>query len=133
MIKLEIVDTVYSIAYLRPSDPLHTKAMEIMKSLNVKRKISQASLIELDLLMKSRGFNSREKLKTWNLLEKIVSKEMVEPIIPQDFAKAITLVKKYRLDYFDALITAQCIVRMANPITTDQEILKAFTSEIKAL
>jgi len=31
MIKLEIVDTVYIIAYLRPSDPLHTKAMEYME------------------------------------------------------------------------------------------------------
>ena len=38
-------------------------------------------------------------------------------------AIATYLVTTYNLDYFDSLISAQCIVREAKPLTTDKEIL----------
>lgn len=128
---MEIVDTVYLIAYLRPSDPLHTKAVEIIESLGNHRKVSQASLIELDLLMKSRGFTIDERLKTWTLLEKIIPIEAIEPVSPQDFAIAVILAEKHGLDYFDALIAAQCITRNAKPLTTDKEIIKIVSKGLK--
>ena len=132
MIYTEIVDTVYLIAYLRPSDPLHSRAMEIMESLGGHRRVSQASLIELDLLMKSRGFTTEERLKTWTFLRKIIPTEAIEPVNPQDFAIATLLTEKYGLDYFDALIAAQCITRNAKPLTTDKEIIEAITKELKS-
>jgi len=132
VIYTEIVDTVYLIAYLRPSDPLHSRATEIMESLGGHRKVSQASLIELDLLMKYRGFTTEERLKTWTFLEKIIPTEAIEPVNSQDFAIATLLTEKYGLDYFDALIVAQCITRNAKPLTTDKEVIEAVAKESKS-
>jgi len=131
VIVVEIVDTVYLIAYLKPSDPLHTRAVEIIESLGNHRKVSQASLVELDLLMKSRGFTVDERLKTWVLLEKIISTEAIEPVNPQDLAIAVILAEKHMLDYFDAIIAAQCITRNAKPLTTDKEIIEVVSKESK--
>ncbi len=122
--QLEVVDTVYIIAYLRPSDPLHSEALSIVEGLGPHRRVSQASLIELDLLMKSRGFTVAERLKTWMLLEKVIPIEAIEPLSPQDFALAAILIEKQALDYFDALIAAQCIARNARPVTTDRDIIE---------
>ena len=117
------MDTVYLVAYLKPSEPLHDEAVGVLESLGPNRKISQAALIELDLLMKSRGFTLDERLKTWKFLEKLIPAETVELIIPQDFTIAAVLTEKYGLDYFDGLVAAQCMVRNAKPLTTDKDII----------
>jgi len=117
------VDTVYLVAYLKPSEPLHGEAVGVLESLGPSRKVSQAALIELDLLMKSRGFTLDERLKTWKFLEKLIPVETIEPIIPQDFTVATVLTEKYGLDYFDGLVAAQCIIRNAKPLTTDKDIV----------
>ena len=46
---------MYLIAYLNPEDPLHRDAPKVIEKLGDKRGVSQASLIELDLIMKSGG------------------------------------------------------------------------------
>ena len=129
--QLEIIDTVYIVAYLRSSDPLHSEAKSVMEELRPHRRVSQASLLELDLLMKSRGFTLAERLKTWILLEKIIPNELVELLNPQDLTIAVILTEKYGLDYFDALIAAQCITRNAKPLTTDKDIIEAVSKTSK--
>ncbi len=119
-----IIDTVYLVAYLRSRDPLHRQAMEILENLDSETKVSQASLIELDLLMKSRGFTDSERAKTWSILEKIIPIECIEIVTPRDLALAAMLVERYSMDYFDALIAAQCINRNARPLTTDSKIIE---------
>ena len=84
---------------------------------------SQASLIEFDLLMKTRGLESEKRRKTWLILHKLIDASTIEPVTPLDMAIATYLVTTYNLDYFDSLISAQCIVRKAKPLTTDKEIL----------
>jgi len=120
---MEIVDTIYLMAFLRPNDPLHDDAVKIVESVNSERRVSQASLVELDLLMKSRGFSWEERFKTWVLLEGLIASEYVEAIYPSDLALATFIEHKYGLDYFDAIVSAQCILRDARPLTTDREIL----------
>jgi len=122
-LRIEIVDTVYIIAYLRPSDPLHHVAKKVIESLGNQRKVSQAALIELDLLMKSRGLTTVERLKTWTLLGAIIPAEGIEVLTPDDFAMATVLIENHMLDYFDSLVAAQCIIRGARPLTTDEDIL----------
>ena len=129
--QLEIADTVYIMAYFRLSDPLHSEAINIIEGLGSHRKVSQASLLELDLLMKSRGFTPAERLKTWILLEKVIPIEAVEVLNPQDFTVATVLTEKYGLDYFDALVAAQCITRNAKPVTTDEDIIEAVSKTSK--
>ncbi|MBO3802002.1 MAG: PIN domain-containing protein [Thermoproteota archaeon] len=122
---MEIVDTVYLIAYLLVEDKLHEEATKIIDRLSENRKVSQASLLELDLLMKSRKFNFEEKTKAWSLLDKVIPVNFIEIITPQDFLVASALTRDQKLDYFDALVAAQCTNRSAKPLTTDKKIIDA--------
>lgn len=128
---LEIVDTVYLIAYLRANEARHEKALELLSGLGASRRISQAALLELDLLMKSRGFNPEEREKVWSFLEQLIPEDAVEVLLPADFLIAVRLHEEGGLDYFDALVAAQCILRGATPLTTDSDILRA-VKEIKS-
>ena len=130
---MEIIDTVYLVAFLIDSDPLHDKAVQFIESLSPTRKISQASLLELDLLMKARGFNWKERLRTWLLLSSLIPKDFKEVILPFDLSLAAFIVYKYELDYFDAIISAQCILRNAKPLTTDREILQMISKSFEVL
>ena len=121
---MEIVDTVYLIAYLNPEDPLHKEALSVIEGAGSKRRVSQAALVELDLIMKSRGFNVEERRDTWILLAALLDNH-VEPLLPSDFALAASLIEEHEMDYFDSLIAAQCINRSAKPLTTDAAIIKA--------
>ncbi len=87
---VEIVDIVYLVAYLNPEDPLHQESVKTIESLGAERRVSQAALLELDLLMKARGFTPSERRDVWTLLS-IVIGDNVEPLLPQDFSLAATL------------------------------------------
>jgi len=130
---VEIIDTVYLVAFLIDSDPLHDKAVQLIESLSLTRKISQASLLELNLLMKTRGFNWKQRLRTWLLLSSLIPKDLIEVILPLDLSLAAFIVYKYKLDYFDAIISAQCILRNAKPLTTDREILQMTSKSFEVL
>jgi len=123
---VEIVDTVYLVALLNPDDPKHEEAVELLSDLGTSRRVSQAALIELDLLMKSRGFTIEERRNAWLVLTRVIPEEAVELLAPKVFAVAVELYESEGLDYFDALVAAQCVVRNAKPVTTDIAILKTF-------
>ncbi len=120
---MRLIDTVYLVAYFRPSDPNHDVAEELLESLGEGTFVSQAALIEFDLLMKSRGLGLGERLKALGLLDVLVDEKLM-PLTPADLAAAAYLFKRYELDYFDSLFAAQCVLREADPLTTDDEILK---------
>lgn len=64
-----------------------------------------SALVESDLLLKSKGFNCSERIKTWDILRNL-SIEVIEILPPLDFIVATYLVKEYGIDYFDSLITS---------------------------
>ena len=130
---MEIVDTMYLVAYFRPSEALHKESREILEGLGVDRRVSQAALIEFDLLMKSRGLGFKDRVKVWRVLRGVITPESVEPLIPLDMAIAAYLAEVWDLDYFDSLIAAQCFSRDAKPLTTDREVIKAVLSREKIL
>ena len=127
---MEIVDTVYLVAYLNPEDPLHEEAVDILDGIGGERRVSQAALLELDLIMKSRGFSLEERVDTWTLLSALLDGH-VEPLTPNDFGLAAILSEVYGLDYFDSLVSAQCINRSAKPLTTDNAIIKAVEEKLR--
>jgi len=124
---MKIIDTVYLVAYLNPVDRLHNEATRIIESVGEARRVSQAALLELDLLMKSRGFTLSERRDAWTLLSALLS-SYVEPILPSDFSLAAILAEAHGLDYFDSLVAAQCINRGAEPLTTDEQIIQVVKS-----
>ncbi len=128
---MEIIDTVYLVAYFKQSDPLHKDSVNIIEKLSEERVVSQASLIELDLLMKTHKFSIDERIKTWYILKQLINDKYIEPINPLDIIIATHLTSKYKLEYFDSLITAQCINRNAKPLTNDREIIEIFSKKEK--
>ena len=103
---MEIIDTVYLVAYFKQSDPLHKDSVNIIEKLSEGRVVSQVSLIELDLLMKTHKFSIDERIKTWYILKQLINNKYIEPINSLDIIIATHLTSKYKLDYFDSLITA---------------------------
>lgn len=120
---MEIIDTVHLIAYFKPSDPLHRYVITYIKNLGDEKVISQASLVEFDLLMKTCGIKDEERIKTWLVLRRLIDAVMVEPVTPLDMVIATYIATNYNMDYFDSLISAQCIIRRAKPLTADREII----------
>lgn len=121
---MKIVDTVYLVAYFRSEDPTHAKAVEVIENLNEEVKVSEAALLEFDLLLKSRGFKFDERIEVWSILNGLVYKEYIEIVTPLDLLLTTYITSEYGLDYFDSLISAQCIIRGADPVTNDKEIIK---------
>ncbi|RLE67565.1 MAG: hypothetical protein DRJ43_07205 [Thermoprotei archaeon] len=83
--------------------------------------------------MKTRGLESGERRKTWLILHRLIDVNTIEPVTPLDMAIATYLVTTYNLDYFDSLISAQCMVRKAKPLTTDKEIIDVVSKRSQVL
>ena len=126
---MKIIDTVYLVAYFKPSDPLRGIIVRIIENLGEERRVSQASLIGFGLLIKSRGLGLYDGLKAWIVLNKLVGNDSVKSVLPLDMIIALYLYEKYGLDYFDALIAAQCIARNAKPLITDKEIIQTIAKK----
>jgi len=122
---VELVDTVYLVVFLNPDDPRHGEAVELLSGLGASRRVSQAALIELDLLMKLRGFSPEERGSAWLVLAQVVPENAVEPLVPRDFAVAVELREAEGLDYFDT----QCAVRGTKLVTTEAAIFKVLERE----
>ncbi|RLE89766.1 MAG: hypothetical protein DRN04_15965 [Thermoprotei archaeon] len=73
--------------------------------------MSEVALLELDLLMKARGFTEDERRAVWSLLSRVIDVNSVEPVYPLDFCVTAYLSEKYSLKYFDSLVATQYIVR----------------------
>lgn len=116
-----LIDTIYLVAYLVESDPLHEEAVSLIE--REEGSIPCVSLLELDLILKTRGFSAVERNDTWRLLSVYISENRVVSLTPEDLALASRL--EERLDYFDALVAAQAINRGMNVITTDESIKSA--------
>ena len=59
-----LVDTVYLIAYLNPSDKLHSQAVNTLHQEKHSITYSSHALQELDLILKSRGYTPTERTNT---------------------------------------------------------------------
>jgi len=104
-------------------DPLHKDAIHLIEEET--NPISQASLLELDLILKGRGFSLRERENVWRLLSAYIPESRIAPLTPEDLALASKL--EENLDYFDSLVAAQAINRGMDIATTDEEVGKAIS------
>jgi len=72
--------------------------------------------------MKTRRLTLQERIQVWKILSLFITPDTVEQLTPLDLAAATYLSQTYQIDYFDSLIAAQCMLRAANPLTTDPAI-----------
>jgi predicted nucleic-acid-binding protein len=124
MEELKLVDTVYLVAYINPQDKLYSKAREIFENMGSHTFISSYALLELDLIMKSRGFTVEERIDAWTILESKIAENVAHPH-PQDHRLATEL-QGLDYDYFDSLIAAQAARLQAKPLTKDAKLIEAY-------
>ncbi len=132
---MEIVDTVYLVAFMNPEDPLHAEAVEVIGSVEGARDryVSQAALMELDLILKARRVPAGDRRKAWLLLSAVIPYEKILCLHPVDYARAVELQEEMGLDYFDSLIAAQALNRGARVLTTDERIKEAVEKAMMGL
>jgi len=128
--RIKLIDTVYLVAYINPTDKLHKEALQLIENINQQTLVSSYALIEFDLIMKSRGFTEDERIDTWTLLETKINGNIASPH-PQDHRIAAEL-QKLNYDYFDSLIASQAVRLKAQPQTTDKMIIQAYNKITKA-
>jgi len=120
---MRLLDTVVLIGALNTGDRHHLASAGHMDELRegVDTLVPAVVLLEADLVMKARGYNTDERRLTWRALEGWISAEKVVPNTASSMQGAISL-QEMGLDYFDSLIASLAIESGATVVTTDRAL-----------
>ncbi len=104
---MPLVETDLLKAYLDPADDLHKaslKAFELLAK-GGGMALSSASLLELDLVLKSSGFSVSEREEVFRTLQMRLVKARIAPLTPEALRNAIAIQRSYEMAdfYFDSL------------------------------
>jgi predicted nucleic acid-binding protein len=127
---MRLVDTVALIGYLNSGDEEHEHSVEhlarVIPSDDVF--VPDFSLMEADLVMKTRGYSKSERDVSWRALEaKIPPRKIAVHSVSSIYA-ALDL-QEQGMDYFDSLITSLARETDSTVITTDKAIAAAVKTE----
>lgn len=120
---LPILDTVVLFAAADEKDPRHGKAKGYMRKLRGKEfYLASFALMEFDIVLKSRGVSSEERMEEHALLLKDFPElhEKVFPLNPSTLYLAAKLEGELGLDYFDAGVAAEALQHDGEVISTDK-------------
>jgi predicted nucleic acid-binding protein len=123
--KLYLVETEFLFG-INPSDRWHNKVMQILELFKKREggelRFSASALLEMSLVLQSRGlrmekieetlFLAKQKLFESNVLEEWLNSD--------DVIRAYELLKKFDVEYFDAMHAAVALGRNAVLVTNDK-------------
>ena len=126
---MQIVDTVVFLAYLDESDPRHARSNEYVFDIGLRQDlfVPSATLLELDLELKSHGVGDEDRAASHSLLARLVPQDLILPLTPATLKRAADLAKiaDWRGSYFDTLIAATGLEFGADSaLTTDRKFAK---------
>ena len=126
---MRIIDTVVLIGYINPLDSRNAKATEYMSELLQEDDllVPSASLMELDLELKTHAVSNKDRITVFSNLAKIIPSSKILLLTPETFEHAARLASKakWREAYFDTLIASTAIVYgIKEVITTDRKFEK---------
>jgi predicted nucleic-acid-binding protein len=126
---VRILDTVVLLAYLDEKDPRNQEASEYVLDIELKTDIfvPSATLLELDLELKTHGVGGQARTALHSKLARVVPRARVLPLIPAVLARATELSKSatWRASYFDTMIAATGLEFGADSaITTDRKFAR---------
>ncbi|HID90448.1 TPA: type II toxin-antitoxin system VapC family toxin [Candidatus Bathyarchaeota archaeon] len=124
---MPILDTVVLFAAADARDERHGKAVEYMRRLKERGYlIAGFAMVEFDIVLKSRGLDSDERMRIHALLMKDYPevKKKVAPVSPLVLYHTARL-EKEGLEYFDAGVAAQALLLDGVVVTTDVELERA--------
>lgn len=125
---MKIIDTVVLIGYIDPFDIRNEKATHCISQLQEDElMVASASLMELDLELKTHSVSNKDRTIIFAALSKVIPSEKILLLNPEIFAKAGKLADKakWRGAYFDTLIAATALIYdIREIITTDRKFEK---------
>ncbi len=132
---MPVIDTIVLFSAANTEHKWHLIGKTALKLVNTNDNwwIPSFTLVEFDLVLKSRGFSNEERMEKYSLLihdfPNILNKSY--PITPLVLHETSRLEEVYELDYFDAGIAATSLA-VDGKITTNDRQLKRVT-EIESL
>lgn len=121
---MPLVETDLLKAYLDPEDALHASAVKAFELLRGRGEyaLSSASLLELDLLLKSGGFSGEERGIVFQTLTVRLLKAKIIGMRPEALSNAIMLQDKYGQShfYFDSLHLGLAVFHDGKIVSSDQ-------------
>ncbi len=126
---MRILDTVVLIGYINPLDSRNEKATQYMSELLQEDDllVPSASLMELDLELKTHAVSNKDRIIVFSNLSKIIPSNKILLLTPETFEYAARLAgkAKWKGAYFDTLIASTAIVHgIKEVITTDRKFAK---------
>lgn len=127
---MRLIDTLVLVGALNPADRYHENAKRHLGSLETRNDtvIPASSLIEFDLVMKTRKYTLDEVQDTWFAMSEIVKSGKVIGITPGALRESAALREK-GLGYFDSLIAGLAISSVATIVTNDKAIARFVETE----
>lgn len=122
---MRLLDTVVLVGALSPTDRLHEVASRHLATLETRRDtlVPASTLLEFDLIMRTRNYTPNEVGETWGALGEVTSERNILANMPSALGKAVEL-RERGLDYFDSLITALALSTKSVVVTNDRAIRK---------
>ena len=118
---MPVLDTVVLFAALSEADPRHERAVYHVGKLGEEGYyVSATALVELDIVLKSRGFSHEERMEIFALLAADYPHARVSPLSPMTFYVAAKVEEEHGLDYFDACVAAEALLLDGIVVSTDE-------------
>jgi len=125
---VKILDTVALVSYIEPNDPFHEDGKKHVRSVTTTDEVfvPSVALLELDIILKSRGFSYDERKRIFELLSAPIPSEKVLRLTTSILKRAVELdrVASWRRHYFDVLIASLAREYAADVVTTDIRMSK---------
>ena len=126
---MQIVDTVVLLAFLDEDDPRFEKASAHVLNVSLRQDIlvPSATMLELDLELKTHGVGREARMEIDSRLARLIPQSRVLPLTSEILGKSAELSKdaKWRGSYFDTMIVATGLEYGADSaITTDRKFAK---------
>src|SRR5437879_1624295 len=127
---MRLIDTVAVIGFLNPEDREHRRSAEHIAKVASDDDVfvPSFSLMEADLVMKTRGYSNSEREISWRALEARIPSPKIAAHSISSIYGALEL-QEDGMDYFDSLITSLAIETESTVITTDKAIAAAVKTE----
>ncbi|MGH9879047.1 MAG: type II toxin-antitoxin system VapC family toxin, partial [Nitrososphaerales archaeon] len=122
---MRLLDTMVIIGALNARDRYHRKASKYLEMLAKDNDVllPLSTLMEFDLLMKTRNYADEERRSTWVELAPKISSQRILSHTAATFVRASEL-QKEGMGYFDSLITALAQELNSSVVTYDKQIAK---------
>jgi predicted nucleic acid-binding protein len=119
---MPVLDTVVLFAAADPLDKFHEEGVRRLRSVGGKSLVATSALMEFDMVLKSRGLSSSERMKLMSLLRAEFPDvaSSVHPISLSTLYLAALHEREFGLDYFDALIAAEAAEHDGEMVSSDR-------------